>query len=97
VFPYCGSSFRLRQKYTAKRVITAGSTAPNSSIYHAVLPVLRVTGVKIACTNRLWLACNMAPVHALPDFRRIQAKMKLAEMTRAVKQINAYQVAVPEL
>jgi hypothetical protein len=71
-----------------------GRMPPNSSMYQAVFPVFRVSGVKIACNIRLWLACRIAPVHRLPDFhdRSLSRGQKLSRRAAEERGYNFFSV-----
>ena len=60
------------------------SPIPKSPAIHFVYAFSVVSGEKIDCIHRLWLAWRKTPGHRLPVFRRSQASTKLTAMAESV-------------
>jgi hypothetical protein len=61
----------------ATTAATTTNARPRSRAIHFVYSRSLVSGVKIDCIHRLWLACRKIGGHRLPVFNRNQAWAKL--------------------
>src|SRR6202158_2300524 len=74
---------------------TTTSASPRAPATHLVYSLSVVSGVKIDCIHRLWLACRKTAGHTLPVFSRSQPCAKLIATAPNVNVSSQNQAGSP--